>query len=131
MNCKFRTSDLSGTGQISTWTHRYLDTGHSWVETSHFLSRIVYIYTSHCFFMQDHVDVNAHVLIPTNHLIVYKCHKRLLKKGHFRPIGPSVYRTFELSSLRTIGSSDYRPFGLSDLRITEKGTFSDYRTFRL
>jgi len=24
--------------------------------------------------MQDHVDVNAHVLIPTNHLIVSKCH---------------------------------------------------------
>jgi hypothetical protein len=34
----------------------------------------VSLFSIGCFFMQDHVDVNAHVLIPTNHLIVSKCH---------------------------------------------------------
>ena len=61
------------------------------------------LYQPLIFFMQDHVDVNAHVLIPTNHLIVSKCH---LKSNN-----TNIYKEM--------------------CKILLKGTFSDYRTFGL
>jgi hypothetical protein len=46
--------------------------------------------------------------------------KRLLKKGHFRTIGPSDYQTFRLLALRTIRPSALRTIGPSDYRaVTE------------
>ena len=122
MNCKFRTSDLSGTGQIGTWTYRYLDTWHSWVETSHFpASRIVYT-SQLVFFMQDHVDVNAHVLIPTNHLIISKCHLwKVIMQTFIKKCARDYWKRdiFGLSDFRTIGPSPYKVhLALAGLELT-------------
>ena len=79
------------------------------------------------FFMQDRVDVNVHVLLPTNHLIVSKCHLwKAIIQTFIKKCARDYWKgdIFGLSDLRTIGPSDYRPFGLSDLRTIGPSPFT-------